>query len=1743
MKAVQNQNDVYCQLQCNNVEINKNTFNFLPLSSPSLISNYHQSVNVIRERKRVAKSATCVSQSNTFCGGETNIIKKVHSHKKLKKDKKYPLTCKYKVDGPDVVFCRNKELTGRLSCRVLKDQCGYYVELVVHEVFQDIPKGILLGVIKKAPYQVKSLPLNITPITYTISNIKQQSKSELDFKDLLKAFADVEFICNHTRLTLKGHDHPINISVTKTNEVYGLEIDPDTIKLFNLRMHAVKLKKKDGKECVVLQLSGPDGTIIPKGTSLARVCYEPFEISEVSISESKTLEGHGPIQWSGTSNIKVPRNKTKRVIVRSPTKRKVGKVNIIHYQSDENMPLITKSYTLDCSLQGIKYTALLDTGSCTTCISKKAFSKLSMWAQAKLRPTKTSFAAAQGTPLEAIGEMDLYMEAGTWNGWVKFIVMNNLSEDVILGQNYLQTFTDSISITNHQLIMRNRGTIQLKTEGSPIHIQRADAKLSHSYVIPAGHVRLVKVISPLKLQAGDPVYVEPHTWNLGTQGLMVAHLTSMVSKDNHIQIAVVNPQDTDIKIDAGMIVGQVHPLIKKHDDVYETTSSHHISLVKEPETETLNHKSDVESLLEQQHLSVDQRQAILKLLDKYPGLRGEQGLGKTSVTTHKIDTGNAQPMKAPSWRRPEVEHLEIEKEVKTMQDLGVIEKSSSPWNAPVLLVKKPDGSWRFCVDYRKLNALTKKDCYPIPRIDETIDKLGKAKVFTTLDLKSGYWQVGMADVDKDKTAFTTRSGHWHFTVMPFGLCNAPATFQRLMDLVLDEHKYDFTLVYLDDIIVYSDTFENHLKHLDCVFNKIHKAGLTLKINKCTFAANELKFLGHKITKDGVAVLPEKVDAVRNCRQPKNTTDVKSFLGLANYYRRFVPSFSTVAAPLNALTSDREWQWTDACQLSFNTLKDLLTSAPILRRPDYNKPFVVYTDASNVGIGGLLTQEIDGVEYVIAYASRTLSSAERNYGVTERECLAVVYSLKEFRPYVYGTRFKVVTDHMSLTWLAKLHETNPRLTRWILAISEYDFTIAYRPGKSHSNADALSRLPPPNAQGEIKEEYVPMSYKDVLSINVVTTRSKKSTQNNEISTNSTLDGGEPVLGLGNEPMGRPRRVRRAPELYGERIVTDYYHSYLKSIDHDQKQNKLKPPLLLYPDQHEGTSDTSIQNKSITEEHSKEDKKSLPAGVELAKKADNQQSLPSNHLMSFRNSKTKRKKDELVPTMESSNSMSKKKRKTKDTKLNQPTVSLSEDTSSSPLGDTSAVPVETTIVDVPQHSETQTENTTGHNNNTIVDDGNDEPLSAVEVDVSQTLSLDDVRKEQDLDPYWKGVKRYLLLGTLPEDVSLKIMILTTAPDYELIDDVLYYWPKKYKKDGTFIDKRLVIPKRFRQELIHLHHSSLFAGHLGAEKTYLRLYKKYFWVNMYKDTYEYCRSCDLCQRAKLTKRQLPIIKHKTYCGTPFTDCYTDYIGPLPISSGMSYIIVFICPFTKWVEAKAVCDADAETAALAFVELVVARHGVPQRVISDQGTHFTANLFQQMMKVLSTRNVFTTPYHAQSNGQCERMNGTLVQLLRIYCQNNKEKWAEYLPYALFAYRSSIHESTGYTPFEMLYGRNPSLPGEEKLNASDNQSIDDFAKNLKVAMQQIHEIARSKLKKLQDAHYAKEQPAHIKRFKVGDKVLVKDNDSKKHKFEYVYQGPFTILEEIHGGVAYKIDQPKPTLGKSSCTVSVSHLKKYKEPK
>ena len=296
--------------------------------------------------------------------------------------------------------------------------------------------------------------------------------------------------------------------------------------------------------------------------------------------------------------------------------------------------------------------------------------------------------------------------------------------------------------------------------------------------------------------------------------------------------------------------------------------------------------------------------------------------------------------------------------------------------------------------------------------------------------------------------------------MPFGLCNAPATFQRTMDYVLGDAKGKFVMVYLDDVIIYSKTFEEHLTHLNDIFDRVRDANLRLKAEKCYFAAKELQFLGHVVGKDGVKPDPAKVDKIINYPYPTNLRDLRGALGLFSYYRRFIQNFSQIADPLyNLLKKDTPYLWTENQQQAFNLLKQKLTEAPIVRYPNMDKPFSLYTDASDTGLGAVLSQQDGKEEYVIAYASRTLSPAEKNYGITEKECLAIIWAVKYFRHYLCGSRFTIITDHSALKWLlnSSSETANRRLERWKITLSEYDYEVQYRKGKKHSNADALSRI--------------------------------------------------------------------------------------------------------------------------------------------------------------------------------------------------------------------------------------------------------------------------------------------------------------------------------------------------------------------------------------------------------------------------------------------------------------------------------------------------------------------------------------------------------------------------------------------------------------------------------------------------------------------------------------------------------------
>jgi len=365
------------------------------------------------------------------------------------------------------------------------------------------------------------------------------------------------------------------------------------------------------------------------------------------------------------------------------------------------------------------------------------------------------------------------------------------------------------------------------------------------------------------------------------------------------------------------------------------------------------------------------------------------------------------------------------------------------------------------IDYRALNEKTIGDAYPLPNITEILDQLGSAKYFSVFDLASGFHQIPMHEAHAKKTAFSTPHGHYEFNRMPFGLKNAPATFQRLMDQVLSGLQGIELFVYLDDIVLYASSLREHELKFDKLAERLKRANLRLQPDKCEFLRKGVGYLGHIISDKGVKPDPEKVRAVKEFPRPRHAKNIKQFLSLAGYYRRFIPNFSKLAHPLTELLKkDKEFNWNPEQEQSFITLRDSLCTQPILQYPDFTKAFVLTTDASGYAIGGILSQGVVGKDLPIAYASRLLNNAEQNYSTIEKELLAIVYCVNHFRPYLYGRKFVLVTDHKPLVWLHSVKDPTSRLVRWRLKLAEYKYEVMYKAGKTNVNADALSRNPTP-----------------------------------------------------------------------------------------------------------------------------------------------------------------------------------------------------------------------------------------------------------------------------------------------------------------------------------------------------------------------------------------------------------------------------------------------------------------------------------------------------------------------------------------------------------------------------------------------------------------------------------------------------------------------------------------------------------
>jgi hypothetical protein len=456
----------------------------------------------------------------------------------------------------------------------------------------------------------------------------------------------------------------------------------------------------------------------------------------------------------------------------------------------------------------------------------------------------------------------------------------------------------------------------------------------------------------------------------------------------------------------------------------------------------------------------DARQ-LEKIISQFREISGPT-LGRTTAVSHRIDTGDAAPIKQRYFPMSPPLLEAMNREVDLMLAAGVIKESKSGWNSPIVMTRKRDNSLRFCFDGRRLNTVTKRDAYPLPFVNDILNQLRDAKFLSSIDLKQAFWQIPLTEDSCEKTAFTVpRRGLFEFNVLPFGLHNSPQTLQRLMDNLLGP-KFENVFVYLDDIVIASSDFKEHLQTLYEVYQKLKETGLTINIEKCEFCKPSLTYLGFVIDRDGLRTDPQKVEAIVNFPTPRTSTEIKRILGMAGWYRRFIPDFSTIVAPMLDLVKGKQKRqhirWTAEAEMAFQKLKDLLVSAPILVSPNFAEQFIIQTDASDVGLGAVLLQGEGTDERVIAYASRSLNRVERQYSATEKECAAVLFGIEKYRPFVEGTKFKIITDHYSLMWINKLQSPSGRLARWSVRISQHSFEVVHRKGKFNVVPDALSRAP-------------------------------------------------------------------------------------------------------------------------------------------------------------------------------------------------------------------------------------------------------------------------------------------------------------------------------------------------------------------------------------------------------------------------------------------------------------------------------------------------------------------------------------------------------------------------------------------------------------------------------------------------------------------------------------------------------------
>lgn len=1210
---------------------------------------------------------------------------------------------------------------------------------------------------------------------------------------------------------------------------------------------------------------------------------------------------------------------------------------------------------LDVLIGGVRVPSLVDTGSMVTTITESCFRKhFEPWGQDRLKSCQwLQLRAANGLSIPYIGYMELSIElcGQVITGCGVLVVRDppgGLCTRVpgVLGMNVLSRCYQGLFGQHGPALFDSLSTIDVPNSVFQAlqYCRRVD---NQSPVVRSGRVR-VRGRRPCRIPGGmvkfvaatcseqyvkSTVLFEPPESGLPA-GLLASPVLVQVTRGT-VYLPVVNVGTTDVFLYANTVLGTLNHVcvVSLPSGVSEVRSV--AATVGSPDCEVISGVKEQIDALDLSVLSEAEQGQVRDLLYRFQSVFSthEGDLGCTGLISHDIPLLDSVPIRQRYRRIPPSEYEVVKSHINQLLEANVIRESCSPYASPIVLVKKKDGSLRMCVDYRQLNAKTRKDAFPLPRIEESLDSLTGACWFSTMDLASGYNQVPVTERDKPKTAFCTPFGLFEWNRMPFGLCNAPSTFQRLMERMFGDQQCRSLLLYLDDIIVFSSSVSQQLERLEVVLSRLEHEGLKAKLGKCAFFQREVKYLGHVISSQGVSTDPSKIEAVVNWQRPTSVQELRSFLGFASYYRRFVEGFAKLAAPLHKLVA--EWAaarpkartgqgfssaWTEQYQQCFDELKRRLTSAPVLAYANFSLPFILEVDASHGGLGAVLSQEQGGKVRPISYASRSLRPTERNmsnYSSMKLEFLALKWALTEkFREYLLGQKCIVYTDNNPLSHLttAKLGATEQR---WAAQLAAFDFNIRYRSGRSNRNADALSRQDP-------------ASHSEVRGL---------------------LPGTE------------------IPEVLAQ-----------------------------------------------------------ASGADLVMQA------------------------------------------------------------------TQAV-----------------------------------------VSVFPSL-VGDMKALQEADSVIGEILVFWRLGILPSfeerrQLSKAALVLLRQWD-RLLDKEGVLHRRVFRSNGGEEILQVVLPAVLRKEVLTQVHQG--HGHQGVERTTELVQQRYYWPGLTSDVAQWCRECERCQVAKDTQPVARSFMGHLLASRPNEILAIDFTLLEPSRSGLENVLVMTDVFTKYTLAVPTRDQRAETVARTLVVEWFYKFGVPGRIHSDQGRSFESSLIQQLCSLYQIEKSRTTPYHPAGNGQCERFNRTLHNLLRTLPLSRKADWVSALPQVLFCYNTTPHQATGESPYFLMFGQEPRLPidfllgrSQEMLSGGVNEWVLEHQTRLQVAFEGAREHLKvtAERRKKQHDRQVRDEP-------LGEGQLVYLRD-------YGVRGRHKI-QDLWSPVVYQVVRAPPAGGSVYTIAPVENLSKVK---